>query len=223
MRALAAVAPDRLGTPADFFGAVKALLHSFRRSTPLDVPLMAAGVAAFEALGDLKSGVALIYAASPLSVPSGLSAAAAAAILSVAATPAAGAAAAAAAAAGSPKEPQDGRGGAAAAADAAVLAAANDDARLVFTGLAELAFRAGKPTDATAALRKMRSRGVPANGGSVSTRSATWVAAAVAAADGSGGGGGGAAAACGQAATGAATRGGAAHTTAAAAAALPRA
>ena len=97
LRALASAAPDGLGTPADLAAAVMALLHSFRRSTPLDVPLVAAGVAAFGAWGDLKSGVALLYAASPLPVPSGLSAAAAAAMVSVAATPAAVAAAAAAA------------------------------------------------------------------------------------------------------------------------------
>jgi len=103
LRALASAAPDGLGTPADPAAAVMALLHFFRRSTPLEVPLVAAGVAALGAWGDLKSAVALLYAASPLPVPSGLSAAAAAAMMSVAATPAAVAAAAAAAAAGVPE------------------------------------------------------------------------------------------------------------------------
>jgi len=103
LRAPVAAAPDGLGTPADLVAAVMALLHSFRCSTPLDVPLVAAGVAAFGVWGDLKSRVAFLYAASPLPVPSGLSAAAAAAMVSVAATPAAVAAAAAAAAAGVPE------------------------------------------------------------------------------------------------------------------------
>jgi len=103
LRARASAAPDGPGTPADLAGAVMVLLHSFRRSPPLDIPLVAAGVAAFGAWGDLKSGVALLYAASTLPVPSGLSVAAAAAMVSVAAPPAAVAAAAAAAAAGVPE------------------------------------------------------------------------------------------------------------------------
>ena len=55
LRVLASAAPDGLGTPADLAAAVLALLNSLRSSTPLDVAMVVAAVAAFGAWGDLTS------------------------------------------------------------------------------------------------------------------------------------------------------------------------